>query len=168
MHIHAHTRTCIHAVLEGTVFSSDPELPYNVTIRVGQPAIIDCASNYTSVPEPMFDWRKFGPFSRALQPSDNMVIGLNGSLYIRSPTSELNLRVLQCSISNTPMVLEGYIRLIVDYSTSSPAPPPHILSPPTDVAIALSPSSNQAMFECIVGGRSVSLSLYNVLLIDKI
>ena len=130
-----------------------------MTIRVGQPAIIDCASNYTSVPEPRFDWRIFFPFNGALQLSDNMVIGLNGSLYIRNATSVLNFLMLQCSISNLPTVLHGYVRLIVDSSTSSPAPPPHILSPPTDVAIALNPSSNQATFECIVSGRSVSLSM---------
>ena len=104
-----------HTVLEATLFSSDSSAPHNVTIRVGQPAIIDCASSYNSIPAPTIDWRVRRPFARPLISSDNMVIGLNGSLYIRDPVLSQNLRVLECTITNGgQLIMSGYIRLIVD------------------------------------------------------
>ena len=104
-----------HTVLEATLFSSELSAPHNVTIRVGQPAIIDCASSYNSIPVPIFDWRVRRPFARPLISSDNMVIGLNGSLYIRDPVLSQNLLVLECTITNGgQLIMSGYMRLIVD------------------------------------------------------
>ena len=103
-----------HTVLEATLFSSDSSAPHNVTIRVGHPAIINCASNYTSVPAPQFDWEIYRPFTRPMRASDNIVIGLNGSLYIRNPTSSHNLLGFRCTITNSPMVRQGYIQLLID------------------------------------------------------
>ena len=114
---HTHTHTHVHSVLEATLFSSNHLAPYNVTIRVGQPAVIDCASSYISVPSPSFDWRIYRPFDRPLQASDNMVIGLNGSLYIRNPTSSHNTLHLRCTITSSSRTMSGYIQLLIDGKT---------------------------------------------------
>ena len=107
----------MHTVLEATLFSSDSSAPHNVTIRIGQPAIIDCASSYTSVPAPQFEWEIYRPFIRPMRASDNIVIGLNGSLYVRNPSSSHNMLGFRCTITNLPMQQHGYIQLLIDCKT---------------------------------------------------
>ena len=85
-----------------------------MTIRVGHPVIIDCASSYTSVPTPTFDWEIYRPFGRPLLALENIVIGLNGSLYIRNPTSSHNMLGFQYTTTNSPMIRQGYIQVLVD------------------------------------------------------
>ena len=102
-------------VLEATLLLSNRLLPHNITIRVGHPAIIDCASSFTSIPVPTFEWKVYQPFTRDLRASDDMVIGLNGSLYIRNPTLHHIWLGLECTINNEPMGMTGYIQLLVDY-----------------------------------------------------
>ena len=85
-----------------------------MTTTVGQPVIIDCSPSYTSVPAPEFDWGLYRPFRRSTIASDNIVIGLNGSLYVRNPTMQQSGLGFQCTIANTPMVQVGYIQLIVE------------------------------------------------------
>ena len=116
-HTHTYTYSLTHTVLEATLFSSDRLAPYTVTIRVGQPAVIDCASSYTSIPSPTFDWEIYRPLTRQIQESDDVVIGLNGSLYIQNPTEALNQTGFKCTITNSPTIQVGFVQIFIDGKT---------------------------------------------------
>ena len=108
---HAHTMLTVFTV---NLFSDSMNSPHNVTTTVGQPVVLSCASSYTSVPTPTFNWRVVSPFPRAIAGSDNAVVGLNGSLYVLKPTADQSLIVFECSLQNGNNVRTGYIRLIVE------------------------------------------------------
>ena len=101
------------AVFVVNLYSSSSSSPYNVTTTVGQPVLLNCASSYTSVPAPSFDWELLTPFSRPISDSDTFVAGLNGSLYIQQPQLSQSGYVFECSLNNGNSRRTGYVRLIV-------------------------------------------------------
>ena len=96
------------------MFSISPNSPHNVTTVAGQPVILSCGSDYTSVPPPAFRWEVYRPFRRDITREDNAVLGLNGSLYIQKPTVQQSRLGFRCSLTNGQSVRTGYVQLIVE------------------------------------------------------
>ena len=97
-------------------YSEEVDQPHVVTIIAGEPAAINCGS-YTSIPASDLGWlvqfgNNFIPISLS---NEGATIGLNQSMYILDPSTNIDGDIFRCALANTltESLTTGYVQVNV-------------------------------------------------------
>lgn len=105
------------AVHEVNFYSSDSDQPHVVTITEGQAAAINCGS-YTNTPASDLTWAvRFGTlFEPVTLGNEGATVGLNQSMYLLDPSTDMDGDIFSCSLANTltGSLTTGYVQVNVE------------------------------------------------------